>query len=473
MKDIEYEERMNKVSKRNIMKVFLLAMHGINFGYFLVIFNPLGEPLLTAVYSLSEKEAKKEIGNINMAFSLGAFFATLLSGMIAEKIGRRRLVIIYDVLCVVVIALYWIKDRYLLLGVRFMNGFIAAGSQIISAIILTELLPRKVSGVANTTLYSTLVFFGCAAYIQPKIFDRSGMIENWRYILTWPIIPMAIKAILIPFFFTKDSPKFFMKTTVDTNPEETRERMKSIFRDTYRESQVTEITDLTMTVVEKEQKSGSGPWGTIRGLLVADENRRRITTGFVISIGQQLTGYSYLNLYSTDLFNRLFGNGKDVTFMMALAKVAAGIIAVITMKTFSRKTNLMFGTLFQAFTFYFILMAAYFKIPLMGTIAAMAHLVFFGIALGGVMKAYLTEILPPIGVSITASSAWLSQAAIGKLIPLLEPVVGDEVLLTGFCLSGMMLFFLFDWRLVETKDKHEAVVLDEFQNKPYRFMDFS
>lgn len=102
--------------------------------------------------------------------------------------------------------------------------------------------------------------------------------------------------------------------------------------------------------------------------------------------------------------------------MMAFAKVVAGVVAVITMKTFTRKLNLMFGTLFQAFTFYFILLAAYFNIPLMGTIAAMAHLVFFGIALGGVMKAYLTEILPPIGVSITASSAWLSQAAVGKLI---------------------------------------------------------
>lgn len=300
------------------------------------------------------------------------------------------------------------------------------------------------------------------------------MIRHWRLILTWPIIPMFIKACLVPCFFPKDSPKFFMKTQGQkTSEEETRERMKSIFRDTYRESQVTEITDITMTVVEKEVKAGSGPWGTFKGLLNADENRKRITTGFIISIGQQATGYSYLNLYSTDLFNRLFGNGKDVTFMMAIAKVIAGVVAVITMKVFTRKINLMFGTLFQAFTFYFILLAAYLNIPLMGTIAAMAHLVFFGIALGGVMKAYLTEIMPPIGVSITASSAWLAQAAVGKLIPLLVPIVGDQVLLTFFCLSGMMLFFLFDWRLIETKDKNEGMVIDEFQNKPYKFLDFS
>lgn len=473
MKGEDYEERMNQVTKRNFMKVILLALHGINFGYYLVIFNPLGEPLLEGVYSLPKDQVKGTIGNINMAFSLGAFLATLVSGIIAERIGRRRLVILYDIFCVVMISLYWIKDLNVLLAVRFFNGFIAAGSQIISAIILTELLPRKVSGVANTSLYSTVVLFGCAAYVQPKIFDRTGMITHWRYILMWPIIPLALKALLLPCFFPKESPKFYMKSHIENSPEETRERMKSIFRDTYRESQVTEITEITMSVVEKENQSGVGALATIIGLLKAEENRRRITTGFILSIGQQATGYSYLNLYSTDLFERLMKNGKEVTFAMAIGKVLAGVIAIFTMKTFSRKVNLMFGTLLQALTFYLILVAAYYQIPTLGIVAAVAHLIFFGIALGGVLKAYLTEILPPIGVSITLSSAWLSQAAVGKLIPLLAARFGDEILITAFCISGIVLFFLFDWRLLETKDKNEAQVIDEFTYKPYRYMDFS
>jgi hypothetical protein len=299
------------------------------------------------------------------------------------------------------------------------------------------------------------------------------MITHWRTILMWPMIPLALKAILLPCFFPKESPKFFMKTNMENGPEETRERVKSIFRDTYRESQVTEITEITMSVVDKENKSGIGAWATLIGLFTAKENRRRITTGLAIALGQQLTGICYLNLYSTNLFDRLMQNGKEVTFVMAIGKIFAAVIAIFTMKLFPRKVNLMFGTLFQALTFYLILVAAFYQIPILGIVAAVAQLIFFGIALGGVMKAYLTETLPPVGVSITASCAWLSQAIVGKLIPLMAAAYGDEVLLTGFCICGMGLFFLFDWRLVETKDKNEDQVIEEFTTKPYRFMDFN
>lgn len=471
MRGDDYEQRMKVLNCRNLMKIILASIYGINFGYYLAVFNPLGDPLLRSVYNLDDAQFLQTIGNINMFFSIGAFFATLVSGVLAEKIGRRKLIIWYDFICVAVIALYWIKDLRVLILTRFLNGYIAAGSGIIGSITLTEILPKSVSGVANSVLYATIVFFACVAYVQPKLLSRQTMVDNWQIILCWPIVPLLIKAILLPIFFPNESAKYYLKSK--SINEDTRQRVKSIFKDTYRESQVTEITDLTITMVENEDKAGSGAIASLKNLFTSKERRKRVTTGFVLSLGQQLSGISLMNLYSTDIFDRILGNGKQATFTLALAKLAAGVMCIITMKLFSRKVNLMAGTIIQSLSLYTIFLASYFQIPTLGIVGAFVLVVSYAIGLGGSLNAYLTEILPPIGVSITLSTSWLALGLFGKFIPLVASIIGDELLLLAFSSFGLILFFLMDWRIIETKDKSEAKVYEEFATKPYRYFDFS
>lgn len=469
--DTSYEKRMKRITCRNLMKIILASIYGINFGYYMAIFNPLGNPLLTSVYKLNDEEFKQIIGNINMLFPIGAFFATLVSGPIAEKIGRRKLIIIYDFMCVGSIALYWIQDLRVLQVTRFLNGYIAAGSGVIGAITLTELLPKTVSGAANAVLYSTIVIFACAAYIQAKFLSRDTMITHWRIILCWPIIPLFLKAVLLPFFFTKESPKYYMKQ--NATDENVRERIKSIYNDTYRDSKVSEITDLTMAMVEKEIEAGAGNIEVFKRLFTANENRKRVTTGFFLSISQQLSGVALINLYSKDIFDRILGNGNEVTFVLAISKAIAGVVCIISVKVFSRKFNLMAGLLLQSLSLYAIYVASYYQLRLLGTVGAFVHTMGYAIGLGGALNAYLTEILPPVGVSITLSTAWLGLATFGKLIPILAATFGDPMLLLAFSAMGLICFFIMDWRIIETKGKSEAAVYVEFATKPYRYFDFS
>ena len=220
-----------------------MSMYGLHFGFYVAIFNPLSDPIFKGVYGLKDAEIKGLIGNVNMFFGIGSFFSILISGSLAEKIGRRKLLIIYDVGALISACLYLVKDLRVLQLARFLSGFFANGQGIISSILVTETLPKKISGLANSILFG--VSTGCLfiAYIQPYIFTREQIIEHWRPILCWPIVFFVIKIALFLIFVTKDSPKFYIKTNFKGSTKESLiSNLNEIYSQTHRESQIDDIT---------------------------------------------------------------------------------------------------------------------------------------------------------------------------------------------------------------------------------------
>ena len=467
-KDEGYETRMAVIMNKNYLRIGSLALYGIMFGYYLTIFNPLGDPLFKDVYKLHPSEAKDILGNVNMLFSIGAVFSVMTSGLIAEKIGRRRLIIVFDVLNLIIIAMYWVKDLKVLQVARFATGWTAAGSGMISAILITELMPKKLSGVANSLLFATMTSFIFVAYIQQNIFSRQQIIERWQVILCWPAIPLAIKAVVFPILVKTESPKFYIKE----NPEhpELKQSLIDIYSSTHRETQVEKVADMTIKVFQEQSAAGKSP-----GLLAlfSPPFRRRLISGIVEAIAWQASGIGYFVIYSTDLFNRISGKGKQITFVIAVTKVFGGVFAVIFMKTFGRKFNLMVGTFIQGVSISLILFSISVEIPILSYIGVVVYMVAFAIGHGGAFQAYITEILPPKGASLCNTLTWIVNAVIVKILPKLADAYGDEAIMFGFAILCFIILFLLDLTCIETKDKSEDQVIQDFKNKPYRFMDFS
>ena len=462
-----YEARMTTIRRKNYCRILLLSLKSLTYGYYIAIFNPIGDIVLRNVYHLDDDDTKKFLGNINMFFSLGGFFSVLVSGPLSERIGRRRLIMTYDMLNLVVIALYSVQNLYVLQAVRFCSGWICAGTGLVSNIFLTEALPKELSGVANTFLYAMTAASIFLAYIQQQIFSKEEIIEKWRLILCWVFVPALMKVIFLPLMIRQDSPKFFIHRHHD-HPD-LKEKLQGIYEETYRHSQVQAVSDGTIQVF-REQQQASAPDGYL--LLFTPLMRRRLATAILVAFCEEMNGMNYFSMYSNDLFNRLNGSGKQMTLVIAIGKVCAGAVAVVFMKFIGRKVNLTFSPLVQGLALLLIIISIREVIPVLAYIGLLMFILCYAIGFGGSTTAYITEILPPKGTSIALSFVWLFSAGQGKLLPLLATSVGDEALLGAFTVCCMLIFVLMGVFLIETKDKPEAKVVDDFKTRGYKFLDF-
>jgi MFS family permease len=111
----------------NLYRTILLAAGTYHFGYFVGIFNPLAEPLLTHIYKIKgESEIARIEGNINMCFTVGAMLSVLVSGKLADSLGRVKLLTYLELLSIVTYILYSVESLNVLLCARFLSGVISS-----------------------------------------------------------------------------------------------------------------------------------------------------------------------------------------------------------------------------------------------------------------------------------------------------------------------------------------------------------
>ena len=137
----------------------IIAMGGYSIGYYISIFNPLGEPLAEHVYGLNKQTNPSKdgfIGNLNLFFTLGAFFSVLFSATICRWIGRIRMLIILELVAMAAIAGYMVKDINILYICRFLSGIVGGANGCVTYIATKEMMPAKVAGFGGLFLYFCL-----------------------------------------------------------------------------------------------------------------------------------------------------------------------------------------------------------------------------------------------------------------------------------------------------------------------------
>ena len=475
--DADYEQQMDKISFKNKIRICILGLVGFNFGFYIVIMNPMGKPLLKDVYKYGEDDFKNYIGNVNLLFSIGGLLSSFCVGPLAERLGRRKLLQILDILSVIMVAMYSIQDIWVLQLTRFLGGFLGSSSYVLTSIIVTELFPKRISGVANTFLYSCFNFCVFLAYISQNILSHDILVEYWRYVLCFPLIPLTIKAMLTMVAVPVESPKYLVKLHHDTPDLE--EQLKHAYRHTHRESEVHEITESCINVyqeqkasVSKQQAKNQTTWDHFK-LLFSRLMLKRTSGGFLIALAHTTCGIGYFANYSTDLFDRISGNGKQVTFYYAWAKLAGCVVAVMAMRLFGRKFNFLFGLSLQGFMIFVILLSDYYKLGWLGIIAIVLFSNGYSMGLGGSWMAFLSETLTPTGVSVAGAVNFIASGTMGKLLPLLAAKYGDLNVLMCFGITALLNAMILDLFVIETKGKKEERIILEYKRKKYRPLNFN
>lgn len=453
---------------KSLMASISLSLAALHFGYYLAIFNPMGEPLFTHVYGFDKDEKVEVLGNVNMIYGFGALLGASITGKISESIGRRRLVIIYDILSVLTGMAYYVKSIPVLYVIRFISGYLGIGGYMLSTITQAELLSKKLGPLCNGLaqfMFSLSVFF---AYISQNIFSSEYLQVHWREILCWPAIVAALKLFLLLLSVRTEPAKYYITRHSDS-PSRDKElgRILSQFNDPR---MVDFEIQQCVHAFEKERAVRTGP---VWNILTTHIIRKRLLAGILIGVSQQFAGVPFFSLYSTDIFNKINGKGKQATLFVAIAKVTGAFITLAAVKFIGRKVSFYVGISGQILGLFAIIVSIDDNIEVLAYIGICSFMSCFSIGIGGSSFIFLNEILPPIGVSVSTGLSWLVNSVVAKLLPILTEEFGAEPILIVLLIFNVILLILVDILVLETRGKPESQIIREYSTRKYRPFDFN
>lgn len=227
------------------------------------------------------------------SIAVGAILGAALTGVTAEKLGRRNGLIVNGMLNVLgaICELFskWFKLPELLIVGRFIFGVNMGLTSGLVPMYLMEITPMKHRGQAGT-LHQVAVAFSDWFSLLIGLPEVLGNEELWPLAFALPGLPALALCVVLP--FCPESPKYTLITLGQ--------------RDTA-------IRDITRLVSErhakpmfdmlvKEAAIDRSNTGTLRKLFTSAELRVPLVMSILVMIAQQFTGCTAVFAYSTEMF---------------------------------------------------------------------------------------------------------------------------------------------------------------------------
>lgn len=453
------------------MLAILLAFGSFYNGYCSAIFNPMAKIILQRVYKFDPVADKAKIdsttGLINAVFAIGAMVGVFSVGIVANKIGRRPLVYASEAFGMCVCILYFIDSLEIMILARFISG-IVAGMSSIGGIIISELLPNRISGFGNGCGYVIGTFAMLCGYATQNVMSEDTLFTYWKQIICITVVTSSARLIVLPMFLKSDTPKYIYNST--QSEDEIYNKIKACYKHIYSFDDVDKATfEAIKTFNQQKQEARKVGFGE----LFTPKFVKRTWAGCFLAFAQQICGINFFIFYSDRIFDKISGNGKAMTLVIGISNFTAGFLALDLIERLGRKFNFVFGSLIQAFSLAFLLIGIGLEIFAITATAACIYIMSFAVGLGSSYGAYMNESLPPVGVGLAVAIQWIFTAMIGYLTPILDDQFGEINILTFFAGVCLILFFVLGKITIETKGKKEYQIDEKFAKGELKWFDFS
>ncbi|XP_059652530.1 sugar transporter ERD6-like 5 [Cornus florida] len=345
------------------------------------IMNDLG--LSTAEYSV-----------FGSALTMGGMLGAVISGKVADLIGRRGAMWFLQMFCIVgwlsiifAKGAWWLDIGRLSLGVGIGINYYVAG------IYIAEVTPKKIRG-------------GCTSFNQlSKSFGMSlmffiGNVITWRFLALIGIVPCLVQ--VVGLFFIPESPRWLAKIGKEKESEATLQRLRGEKCDISQEAAgIKEYTEILQGLSQSR---------------ILDLFERRYAHSLIVGVGimllVQFGGSSPTAFYASAIFEAAGCSAIVGTTAMATIQVPFAILGVLSMDKFGRRPLLMVsaagacvGTFLAGLAF--LLQDFHQQEELTAILILSGLLVFsaaYSMGLGGTPWAIMSEIFP---ISIKGSAGSL------------------------------------------------------------------
>lgn len=280
----------------------LSALGGLLFGYDIGV---ISGAILFIKNDFALSPGLQEI--VVSSVLLGALIGALAGGILADRIGRRRLLIVTAaVFGVGAIGAAVAPDVALLLVARVVAGAAIGTASFVTPLYISEIAPLAIRGrlvsINQVALTSGIVI----SYGVDYAFAGAAA---WRWMFALAVIPAAVFG--AGMLFVPDSPRWLAsRGQLD--------RARAVLNRIRAPDQVeSELTGIQNSLAQQE-----GHWSELLGPLL----RPAMVVGIGLAIAQQITGINTVIYYAPTILNSA---GVSTASVAILASVGVGVVNVL------------------------------------------------------------------------------------------------------------------------------------------------
>lgn len=436
------------------------AMGGLLFGYDWVVIGG-AKIFYERFFDIADNPMMQGLA---MSIALvGCLVGAMTSGMLADRIGRKPLLIVSAfIFLVTAYATGAFSDFTYFLIARFAGGIAIGIASGLSPMYIAEVAPSDIRGKLVSLNQLTIVLGILGAQIvnwQIAGPDMQWNIESgWRWMFWSAAFPAG--AFLLMAFFIPESPRWMaMRGYSDA----ARATLSKIGGAEYAASEMDAIE-----VANKQQASEGG-----LKLLLSKPYRKVLILGVVIAFFQQWCGTNVIFNYAEEIFTNA-GYGVDNTFIniviTGITNLIFTFVAIYTVDRLGRRALMLLGAGGLAGIYLILGSCYYFEVKgFVMVILVVLAIACYAMSLGPVTWVLLSEIFPnkvrAVAVATSTFALWVGSATLTFTFPLLNSWLGTCGIFWIYTVICALGFLFFYFKIVETRGKTLEQLEKEFIKK--------
>jgi len=392
-------------------------------------------------------------GMVVSGLLVGAMFGAGFSGRLADRFGRRRLILASGIVFTVgTAAAVLATAAWTLILARFVLGLGVGIASAVVPLYLTELAPKEARG-ALTSLMQLLVTVGIfVAYLTDYALSDSG---SWRWMLGLGAVPAVLLGLGI--YFQPESPRWLVKRGQVDRARAVLARMRG---------GDPQVIDAELDEIREADRADAEQHAMGVRDIVGPVLRPALLLGLGLVFFQNFMGINTIIYYAPTLLTTLgFGTGGAI-----LANVGIGAVNVLMtlpalklLDKVGRRSLLYVGSV-GMFVPMLVLGAvnsagvtdAAVLLPLT-LVSILVYIASFAVSWGPVQWVMLPELFPlrmrGAAVGLCLVFNWLFNMAVSLVFPVLLDSLGSGPIFLFFAVMAVFGFWFVHSGLLETKGR--------------------
>lgn len=441
-----------------IFLAFVSAMGGLLFGYDWVVIGG-AKPFYEVFFDISTIPSLQ--GWAMSSALIGCVFGAMLAGTLADKYGRKWLLIASAVLFIVSAYGTGATDSFINFIIFRIIGGIGIGlASTLSPLYIAEVSPAEYRGRLVSINQLTIVIGILAAqvinlWIAEPVAGNSGAEilnswngqQGWRWMFWAELIPAVAffgLMLLVP-----ESPRFLAKLR------KSQDALKVLSKIGGIEYARKELDSITATLHHNLNKKVN-----FKDLLDTKVSPV-LLIGIVLAIFQQWCGINIIFNYAQEVFQAAGYNVNDLFLNIVITggvNLAFTFVAMRTVDKWGRRSLMLLGS--GGLAIIYVLMGSMYYFQVTGwpvLLMVVAAIAIYAMSLAPITWVILSEIFPNrirgLAMSLATLSLWIASFILTFTFPILNSVFGAYGtfwVYSGICIAG---FLFIKAKLPETKNK--------------------